>query len=122
MSRNMYQWIDEMIAAEKKKALPVLSFPSVQKMGVTVDELIRSSDLMSRGVKLVADSFDTAAAVSYMDLSVEAEAFGSEIRFSDDEVPTVIGLLKASPVRPSYRVVLPMSLSWGTKSWRMCSP
>lgn len=91
MSRNMYQWIDEMIAAEKKKALPVLSFPSVQKMGVTVDELIRSSDLMSRGVKLVADSFDTAAAVSYMDLSVEAEAFGSEIRFSDDEVPTVIG-------------------------------
>ena len=91
MSRNMYQWIDEMIAAEKKKALPVLSFPSVQKMGVTVDELIRSSDLMSRGVKLVADSFDTAAAVSYMDLSVEAEAFGSQIRFSDDEVPTVIG-------------------------------
>ena len=91
MSRNMYQWIDEMIASEKKRALPVLSFPSVQKMGVTVDELIRSSDLMSRGVKLVADSFDTAAAVSYMDLSVEAEAFGSQIRFSDDEVPTVIG-------------------------------
>ena len=50
MSRNMYQWIDEMIASEKKRALPVLSFPSVQKMGVTVDELIRSSDLMSRGV------------------------------------------------------------------------
>lgn len=91
MGKNMYQWIDEMIAGEKKKALPVLSFPSVGKMGVTVDTLIRSSDLQAQGMKLIADSFDTAASVSYMDLSVEAEAFGSQIRFFDDEVPTVIG-------------------------------
>ena len=36
---------------------------------------------------------DSAASVSMMDLSVEAEAFGCTIRFSDDEVPTVTGQL-----------------------------
>lgn len=34
-----------------------------------------------------------AASVSLMDLSVEAEAFGSTVRVSDDEVPTVIGAI-----------------------------
>ena len=50
MKRNMYQWVDEVIAADKKKALPVLSFPSIQKMGITVNELIRDSDLQANGV------------------------------------------------------------------------
>ncbi|MBO6133889.1 MAG: uroporphyrinogen decarboxylase family protein [Lachnospiraceae bacterium] len=91
MKMNMYKWIEETIANKEKKALPVLSFPSVQKMDVTVDELTRDSDKQSQGMKIIADNFDTAAAVSYMDLSVEAEAFGSEIRFSAEEVPTVVG-------------------------------
>ena len=40
---------------------------------------------------MIQDRCDTAAAVSMMDLSVEAQAFGSEIKVCDDEVPTVIG-------------------------------
>lgn len=90
---NMYAWKDQMIATEKKKATPVLSFPSVQLMGITVRELISSSEMQSRGMKMIADRVNTAASVSLMDLSVEAEAFGSTIRFSDDEVPTVIGAI-----------------------------
>lgn len=91
MSRNMKQWVADQISAPKKKALPVLSFPSIQMMGVTVRELISSSDLQSQGMKLIADRVDAAASVSLMDLSLEAEAFGSTIRISDDEVPTVVG-------------------------------
>lgn len=91
MSRNMKQWVADQISAPKKKALPVLSFPSIQMMGVTVRELISSSDLQAQGMKLIADRVDAAASVSLMDLSLEAEAFGSTIRISDDEVPTVVG-------------------------------
>lgn len=91
MKQNMYQWIDTIIAEPVKKAFPVLSFPSVQKLGVQVDQLTRDSDLQAAGMKLIADTFDTAASVSYMDLSVEAEAFGSQIRYSPQDVPTVIG-------------------------------
>ena len=91
MKRNMYQWVDEMIAAPQKKPLPVLSFPSVQKLGVTVQELTQDSDKQAEGIRLIAESFDCAAAVSYMDLSLEAEAFGSKIHYSEGEVPTVVG-------------------------------
>lgn len=93
MKRNMYAWIEDQKAAAAKKALPVLSFPSVQLLGITVRELINDSDLQAKGMKAVADRVPTAAAVSLMDLSLEAECFGSKIRVSDEEVPTVVGSL-----------------------------
>ena len=93
MKRNMYAWIEDQKAATAKKALPVLSFPSVQLLGITVRELINDSDLQAKGMKAVADRVPTAAAVSLMDLSLEAECFGSKIRVSDEEVPTVVGSL-----------------------------
>lgn len=92
---NMMQWLEELKAAPVKKAMPILSFPSIQLLGIGVKELILDSDLQAAGMKKVAERTNAAAAVSMMDLSVEAEAFGSEIRFSDDEVPNVIGHLIA---------------------------
>lgn len=88
---NMRQWLKESMAAEKKKALPVLSFPAVQLLGVTVKELISDSDVQSDGMAAVAARCPSAASVSLMDLSVEAECFGAEIQVSEKEVPTVIG-------------------------------
>lgn len=90
---NMKQWAAELMAAPVKKPLPLLSFPCVQLMNVSVKELVGSSDLQARGMKLVAEKVDAAAAVSLMDLSVEAEAFGAAIHTSDNEVPTVVGAL-----------------------------
>ena len=95
-----------------KKAMPVLSFPSTSLLGITVKELIDSSEKQAEGMRLVAELTDAAASVSMMDLSVEAEAFGAEIRISDDEVPTVIGAIvqseeeaEALAVPPSARDV-----------------
>ena len=93
MNRDMKQWLAELLAADRKTALPILSFPSVSLLGVTVRELISDSDRQARGMKLVADRVRSAAAVSLMDLSVEAECFGAAIRVSDEEVPTVVGRL-----------------------------
>ena len=93
MKRNMHQWVKDMIASPKKKAMPVLSFPSIQLMGISVKQLISSAESQAQGMKLIADRVDASASVSLMDLSVEAEAFGSTIRVSDDEVPTVIGAI-----------------------------
>ncbi len=93
MIRNMKQWLSDMIAAERKTALPILSFPSVSLMSITVGELISDSRRQAEGMRLVADRVNSAAAVSLMDLSVEAECFGATVRVSDGEVPTVIGRL-----------------------------
>lgn len=93
MSKNMKTWLKEILTADVKKAMPVLSFPSISLMGISVVDLISSSEKQATGMKLIADRCDTAASVSMMDLSVEAEAFGSQIKVSGDEVPTVIGKL-----------------------------
>ena len=93
MTRNMKQWVQDLIASPVKKPLPLLSFPCVQLMDVTVQQLINDSTLQSRGMKLVADRVQAAAAVSLMDLSVEAEAFGSAVHVSAQEVPTVVGAI-----------------------------
>ena len=93
MTINMRNWVANTIASPAKKPLPILSFPSAQLLDVSVRELVCSSDLQVRGMKAVADRVDSAAAVSMMDLSVEAEAFGANIVFSDDEVPTVVGAI-----------------------------
>ena len=94
---NMKQWLQDQMAAEKRKALPVLSFPCTQLMGITVRELVSDSDAQAKGMAAVAQRCPTAAAVSMMDLSVEAECFGAQIRFTDDEVPTVVGAVVHDP-------------------------
>ncbi len=93
---NMKQWMEDLRLAPVKKSMPVLSFPCISLMGITVKELIQDSEVQAKGMKLVADRIDSAASVSMMDLSVEAEAFGSSVKVSDDEVPAVVGSIVTS--------------------------
>ncbi len=90
---NMNQWLKDLRAASVRKPLPILSFPSVTLTGIAVHELVTDSDKQAQGIVAVARRCDAAAAVSVMDLSVEAECFGAEILFQGDEVPTVVGAL-----------------------------
>ena len=93
---NMKLWLEEVKNSKIKKPMPVLSFPSVSLLGVSVKEITANSDLQAKGMSLIAKKYDTLASVSMMDLSVEAQAFGAQVRFSDDEVPTVVGALITS--------------------------
>ena len=87
----MKEWIASLNGTGAKKPIPILSFPCVSLLGVTVRELISSSELQAKGMKAVADKTASAASVSFMDLSLEAECFGAKIVVSDEEVPTVKG-------------------------------
>lgn len=93
MKLNMKNWVEEMLEAKTKKAMPVLSFPSISLMGISVLELISDSEKQAAGMKLISHRCDTSASVSMMNLSLEAEAFGAQIKVSGDEVPTVVGRL-----------------------------
>lgn len=105
MKQNMDQWTHDLLTAPRKKAMPILSFPSIQLLDVTVKDLISDSTLQAHGMKAVADRTPNAgAAVSLMDLSVEAECFGAPIRVSDDEVPTVIGPVLSTEVEEEERL------------------
>ena len=89
----MKSWIDRLSDDRYKKPLPLLSFPCISLLGVSVKELIADSVLQAKGMKAVADMTDASAAVSFMDLSAEAECFGATVCISDNEVPTVKGRL-----------------------------
>lgn len=88
---NMYEWCKT--APKSGRTMPVLSFPGVQLMNVTVDQLVRDGALQAQCMQVMHDRYDSLATVSLMDLSVEAEAFGSPIRVSEDEVPTVLAAI-----------------------------
>ncbi len=93
MEYTMRSWMESLKGTQPKRPVPVLSFPCVSLLGITVRELISDSALQAKGMKAVADRTDAAASVSFMDLSVEAECFGATISVSNDEVPTVKGRL-----------------------------
>lgn len=93
---NMDKWIEKMMNDTEIKAMPILSFPSVQLLFVTVKELVSDPNLQALGMKMIADKYDMPAAVSFMDLSVEAEAFGSKTVYAADEVPTIMGSIVSS--------------------------
>ncbi len=77
------------ILAHREKTVPILSFPSTQLLGITVKDLIGSADMQVRGMEKIAEVCNMGAILNMMDLSVEAEAFGSKVVFYDDDVPTV---------------------------------
>ncbi|MBQ8504514.1 MAG: uroporphyrinogen decarboxylase family protein [Clostridia bacterium] len=77
------------ILYNKSKTIPILSFPSVQLLGISVRELLESAETQVEGMKAIKERCNIGASLNMMDLSVEAEAFGAEIVFYDRDVPTV---------------------------------
>ncbi len=77
------------LLANKSKTVPILSFPSAQLLGISVNELISSSDMQLKGMQAISSRCNIGASLNMMDLSVEAESFGATVHFSEDEVPTV---------------------------------
>jgi uroporphyrinogen decarboxylase len=72
-------------------AMPVASFPGGQITGATVGEMVSQAGVQVEAILALQQSLGTQVVFTCMDLSVEAEAFGAEVVFSDDEVPTVVG-------------------------------
>ena len=105
---NMKEWIGSLFGTGAKKPMPVLSFPCVSLLGITVKELISDASKQAEGMKAIADRTKAAASVSFMDLSVEAECFGARVVVSDDEVPTVKGRIVNDPDEADALAVPPI--------------
>lgn len=90
---NVSKLLWDVARSDTHRALPILSFPAAQKLNVTVEQLVKDAQLQANTMALIANETDTLAAVSLMDLSVEAEAFGAKVQYFTDEVPAVVGQL-----------------------------
>lgn len=89
----MKEWMSSRILDKKVAAIPVMTHPGIELTGNTVLEACSDGNIHFNAIKALADKYPTAAASVIMDLTVEAEAFGAEISFTDNEVPAVIGHL-----------------------------
>lgn len=88
---NVKKWIADTISNPKVTAIPVMTHPGIDFTGNTVLEAVSDGQVHYNAIKALADHYPTAAASVIMDLTVEAEAFGAEISFTDNEIPAVIG-------------------------------
>lgn len=92
---NMREWKESVIRSPYKKGCPVLSYPSVQLMDVTVKKMLSNSSVQAKGMKMIADRCPSLASLSMMDLTLEAELFGAEVRLPENDVPdTIDGTVK----------------------------
>lgn len=93
MKRNMNEWLENYMKEEVRKPLPILSFPGAQLIGKNVEELVRDGHNQALCMEAIAKRFAAGVSFSLMDLSVEAEAFGAEVIYSPDDIPTMHGAL-----------------------------
>jgi len=91
----MTSWINSILTSEKRIALPFMTHPGIEFIGKSVKEAVSDGQIHFQAIKAVSEHFDTTACTVIMDLTVEAEAFGAEVKLPDNEVPTVLGRLVA---------------------------
>ena len=89
MKKNMKNWIKGIINSNERYAMPVMTYPGLELVRKGIMDVITDGKSQSEAILALAEKYPSAAAVTIMDLSLEAQAFGSPVRFTDDEVPSV---------------------------------
>jgi uroporphyrinogen decarboxylase len=73
--------------------MPIGVYAGLEITGASVKDAVTNTQHQTEAVLALHERFNTPVMLTAMDLSAEAEAFGSEIRMSEDDIPTVIGRL-----------------------------
>ncbi len=96
MFTDMHAWKKAQIAAARKQALPILSFPCVSLLGVSVKELVTSAELQAR--KLITDRPVFAGVIG--PFSLAARLMGvSDIMMACYDEPEAVALVLEKATR-----------------------
>ncbi|WP_455585376.1 uroporphyrinogen decarboxylase family protein [Bacteroides sp.] len=90
---NMRSWIQEIIDSPRRVAVPIMTHPGIEHIHKTVRDAVTNGQVHYEAIQALCNQYPSAAATVIMDLTVEAEAFGAEIVFPENEVPSVNGRL-----------------------------
>lgn len=93
MKININKWIERIISRDERKAIPIMTHPGIELSGESVRKAVTNGTVHAKAVELLAGKYPSAASSTIMDLTVEAEAFGAEIDFPENDVPCVTGRL-----------------------------
>jgi uroporphyrinogen decarboxylase len=81
------------LASARRLALPITTYPGLALTGATVRAAVNDPQVQFDAVAALHERYPTPCALSAMDLSAEAEAFGCTLHISDNEIPSVTGRL-----------------------------
>lgn len=93
MNMNMNEWKDTILSSKSRIAIPIMTHSGIELIGHTVKEAVTNGEIHSQAIMALAKKYPSSASSVIMDLTVEAEAFGADILFTDNDVPTVVGRL-----------------------------
>jgi len=82
-----------MLQTKERIALPIMTHPGIELCACTVRQAVTDGQVHADAICALNERFPAAAVTAIMDLTVEAEAFGAQIVFSDNEIPNVVGRL-----------------------------
>lgn len=91
--RNMKEWCREVMASPERIAIPIMTHPGIELCGKTVKQAVTNGEIHAEAIRKLNEMYPAAASTVIMDLTVEAECFGAEIVFTENEVPNVVGRL-----------------------------
>lgn len=77
----------------RRKVIPLMTHPGIEMCGYTVRQAVTDGTVHAEAVMKLNERFPADATTAIMDLTVEAEAFGSQVVFEENSIPTVIGRL-----------------------------
>lgn len=91
MKHDMKKFVRDILASSRRRAIPIMTSPGFELIGARPVDVFRDGELQFRCIRALSEAVHADALVTFMDLSVEAEAFGSPIQYSEYENPTVTG-------------------------------
>lgn len=87
------KWIADTIQQHARRSVPIMTHPGIELCNRTVREAVTNGCIHAQAIQALNDKYPADASTVIMDLTVEAEAFGAEISFPEEEVPSVVGRL-----------------------------
>lgn len=93
----MNNTISQLLTSANVPVMPIMTHPGIELINKKVIDAVKDGSVHYQAVMALRKRFPlSVASTTIMDLSVEAEAFGADIVFDDNEVPTVSGRLLTS--------------------------
>ncbi len=90
---NINQWKKEIIKDPLRHTLPIMTHPGIEMIECSVRDAVQDGKVHALAIKALSERFPSKATTVIMDLTVEAEAFGSKIEFPQNDMPHILGRL-----------------------------
>lgn len=93
----MNKTISQLLTSVNVPVMPIMTHPGIELINKKVIDAVKDGQTHYEAVMALRKRFpQSVASTTIMDLSMEAEAFGAEIVFDDNDVPTVSGRMLTS--------------------------